>query len=104
MSKVTTGLDGLANLPLPGCCLSDQSLVFFPGLLRLWSSDAGEVVLAAGGSAGGGAALSHHCDLGAEVVAVAAQRGLLILNVRSQKPLEEPPAPLTLNLCLHLSI
>lgn len=103
MSKVTTGLDG-SNLPASGCCLSHRSLVFSPRLLRLWSSDAGEVLLAAGGSARSGAALSHHCDLGAEVVAVAAQRGLLILNVRSQKPLEEPPAPLTLNLCLHLSI
>lgn len=49
-----------------------------------------------------GAAFGHHGDLGAEVVAVAAHGGLLVLSISTQKPLQHPPAPLTLNLRLHL--
>ena len=48
------------------------------------------------------AAFRQHGDLGTEVVPVAADRRLLVLSVCDQEPLEHPPAPLTLNLSLHL--
>lgn len=48
------------------------------------------------------AASGQHGDLGAGVVAIAAHWGLLVLSVGPQKPLQHPPAPLTLNLRLHL--
>lgn len=48
------------------------------------------------------AAFGHHGDLGAEVVAVAAYGGLLVLCVSAQEPLQHPSAPLALNLRLHL--
>lgn len=58
--------------------------------------------MARGRPAGCGAAFSHHGDLGAEVVAVTADGGLLVLRVSAQEPLKHPSAPLTLNLCLDL--
>lgn len=48
------------------------------------------------------AASRQHGDLGAEVVAVAAYGGLLVLSVSTQEPLQHPSAPLTLNLRLNL--
>lgn len=60
------------------------------------------MLAALGRPPGRGAALSRHGDLGAEVVAVAADGGLLVLGVSPQEPLERPSAPLTLNLCLDL--
>lgn len=49
-----------------------------------------------------GAAFGQHGDLGAEVVAVAPDRRLLVLSVSAQEPLQHPSAPLTLHLGLHL--
>lgn len=61
------------------------------------------MLVARGRPAGCGAAFSHHGDLGAEVVAVTADGGLLVLCVSAQEPLQHPSAPLTLNLCLDLT-
>lgn len=66
------------------------------------ASDGREVLLALRRSVRCRAALGHHGDLGAEVVAVAAYGGLLVLCVSAQEPLQHPSAPLTLNLRLHL--
>lgn len=60
------------------------------------------MLAALGRPPGGGAAFGRHGDLGAEVVAVAAERGLLVLGVSPQEPLQPPSAPLTLHLCLDL--
>lgn len=57
------------------------------------------MLAALGRPAGGRAAFG---DLGAEVVAVAADGGLLVLGVGPQEPLQHPSAPLTLNLGLDL--
>lgn len=67
-----------------------------------WVSDGGEVLLTLGCPACCGAAFGQHGDLGAEVVAVAAYGGLLVLSVSNQEPLQHPSAPLTLNLRLYL--
>lgn len=66
------------------------------------ASDGRQVLAALGRPSGRGAAFSRHGDLGAEVVAVAADGGLLVLGVSPQEPLQHPSAPLTLNLCLDL--
>lgn len=60
------------------------------------------MLLAGGRPARRRAAFSHHGDLRAEVVAVAADGRLLVLGVGAQEPLQHPSAPLTLNLRLHL--
>lgn len=60
------------------------------------------MLLKRGRTARAGAALSEHGDLGAEVVAIAAYGGLLVLSVGAQEPLQHPSAPLTLNLRLYL--
>ena len=61
------------------------------------------MLLAGGGAPRGGAALGQHGDLGAEVVAVAAHGGRLVLGVGgAQEPLQHPPAPLPPHLRLHL--
>jgi len=69
---------------------------------RPCASDGREVLLALRRPAGAGAAFGQHGDLGAEVVGVAADGGLLVLVVRAQEPLQHPSAPLTLNLRLYL--
>lgn len=61
------------------------------------------MLAALGRPSGGGAAFDRHGDLGAEVVAVAADGGLLVLGVSPQEPLQGPSAPLTLNLRLDLT-
>lgn len=60
------------------------------------------MLAALGRPSDGGAAFGRHGDLGAEVVAVAADGGLLVLGVSPQEPLQHPSAPLTLNLRLDL--
>lgn len=65
-------------------------------------SDGGEVLLTGRCPTCRGATLGQHADLGAEVVAIATHGGLLALSVRAQEPLQHPPAPLPLNLRLHL--
>ena len=61
------------------------------------------MLLAGGGAPRGGAALRQHGYLGAEVVAVAAHGGRLVLGVGGgQEPLQHPPAPLPPHLRLHL--
>lgn len=69
---------------------------------ELTVSDGREVLLTLGRPACGGAAFGQHGDLGAEVIAVAADGWLLVLSVSAQEPLQHPSAPLTLNLRLHL--
>lgn len=66
------------------------------------ASDGRQVLAALGRPPGRGAAFGRHGYLGAEVVAVAAGGGLLILGVSPQEPLQHPSAPLTLNLRLDL--
>lgn len=61
-----------------------------------------EPLLALGRPASRRAAFGKRGDLGAEVVAVAAHGGLLVLGVSAQEPLQHPSAPLTLNLPLYL--
>lgn len=67
-----------------------------------WLSDGREVLLTLRCPVCCRAAFCQHGDLGAEVVAIAAYGGLLILCVSTQEPLQHPSAPLTLNLRLHL--
>lgn len=66
------------------------------------ASDDRQVLAALGRPPDRGAAFRRHGDLGAEVVAVAADGGLLVLGVSPQEPLQHPSAPLTLHLCLDL--
>lgn len=67
-------------------------------------SDGREVLLTRRRPARSRAAFGQHGDLSAEVVAVAADGGLLVLHVRAQEALQHPSAPLTLNLRLYFSI
>lgn len=70
---------------------------------RLWDSYAGEVIVAGGRSpVGFGAAPRQHGDLGAEVVAAAADRRVLIFGVGAHVPLQVPPPPLPFDLPLDL--
>lgn len=67
------------------------------------NSYAGQVVVAGGRTpARFGAAPRQHGDLGAEVVAAAADRRVLIFGVGAHVPLQVPPPPLPLDLPLDL--
>lgn len=67
-------------------------------------SDGGEVLLTLRRPVCRRAAFGQHGDLGAEVVAVAADGRLLVLCPCTQEPLQHPSAPLTLDLRLYLSV
>lgn len=73
------------------------------GPLQAASSNDRQPLLVLGSPQRCRAALCQHGDLGAAVVAVAADGRLLVLCVGgAQEPLQHPPAPLALNLRLYL--